>query len=1245
MGWFSDLKKKIKKASSKGYNNYKKSQSKKSKKAVKSSYGELVKSTQKKSTAKSSSKSSSSKSKMAAQAAVKVAAEKKAQREATERKRKKDQALKAAQATKSASENLTKMREKQKKNSLTKLSQGVTAVSAYKKANENVYKPMKNIETARKIEREKAEKREAERNKGTTKLSQGGTVTNIYKRANKSVHEPVKNIEAVNEPIRKRQEERKERRIEDVKKAIDKAKNTDALGLNINSKKYEETHSYKTNNNLEKNAAKFKLILDYKNQLQEQLKKSEYSHLSEKQKKEIISKMLNEGRGDIDKIINEAYPDKVKYRNMTMNEHLKFQNATRTAGGDAKLASKMLDDKLKNNLAKLYSSNYKRGKIGTGFVEGFSPIDVQNYTRNLTRDKDGNSRLDERTIRQAENSLGYKAANMAGFLAGSLTTGVGGAPEKALGESIAKSLLKSTTKDSVKKAAIKRFAAERMADVTLSSSYDAIDSLKGAVDENGNIDWKQAAKNMGVNAAGNVILGGALDLGVKGAGKGINKLKSNAIGKGTDINKLTKEEFNQTIKLIAKEKAGKKLSVSEKNVLNSNLAKAKKGAIKNTEEKAVADVRAKAYNKNGGKIDENRQMGKADISTNTGRTADIRQVESTIQGRQRSVGIDRSGAVRPNGKTELGGMRGNFEPVSLKGEIRNKMNASGIVDTKLKGSDYATFSKALDDSKGRNPYGGYVDSKSVDELIKSNAKTFLSDDGSVGITVKSDGDIVGAFNSGKKYKGAVTDMLITARANGGIKMDCYGKKLVNEYERVGYVPVARVPFNAEYIDNDLLLKNKPDVYVMMKNTDDLDTVIDNVAIGGYKKSSQTELDSLPTFKDYDEALNYRDDLLYKQEQNTSDVAAHKQESKTGNDENFLTPEQKARLDEKLKEANGGKTSDEYIAENKNKIENKIIKEENPTSETFQEKAYTKAGREKEVKEQFIQTHKKTYEANSKEIQKVFDDVSEKYHKIRGITKKEAIQKSSEELKSKGINQMYDDYMDTKVADMVGEEMLFASRSKTLFDELAKYPDDVEMMRKLQNVEEFFCHWASSQGRGLNAVKLFLNSTPAGKLRILEKDLAFINKYFGDRLKEPIKFTDEQIAMIQRTKDMTEDEVRSVINTLNTQIWEQIPATLFERLNEFRRFSMLANPKTHIRNLAGNSVFALGRTVSDYIEVKMMKSGAVKKAVAKRNPDAKIRMVDVSNVERKEAKDFIYNEFDKRYENMDSAVKWRDDDSG
>ncbi|MFR6258345.1 MAG: hypothetical protein ACLULK_06165 [Anaerovoracaceae bacterium] len=202
-----------------------------------------------------------------------------------------------------------------------------------------------------------------------------------------------------------------------------------------------------------------------------------------------------------------------------------------------------------------------------------------------------------------------------------------------------------------------------------------------------------------------------------------------------------------------------------------------------------------------------------------------------------------------------------------------------------------------------------------------------------------------------------------------------------------------------------------------------------------------------------------------------------------------------------------------------------------------------------------------------------------------------------------------------------------------------------MMRKLQNVEEFFCHWASSQGRGLNAVKLFLNSTPAGKLRILEKDLAFINKYFGDRLKEPIKFTDEQIAMIQRTKDMTEDEVRSVINTLNTQIWEQIPATLFERLNEFRRFSMLANPKTHIRNLAGNSVFALGRTVSDYIEVKMMKSGAVKKAVAKRNPDAKIRMVDVSNVERKEAKDFIYNEFDKRYENMDSAVKWRDDVSG
>lgn len=95
-------------------------------------------------------------------------------------------------------------------------------------------------------------------------------------------------------------------------------------------------------------------------------------------------------------------------------------------------------------------------------------------------------------------------------------------------------------------------------------------------------------------------------------------------------------------------------------------------------------------------------------------------------------------------------------------------------------------------------------------------------------------------------------------------MDCYGQFLVNSYEKCGYTVVARIPFNADYVDDPFLLKTRPDVYALMKNTDDLDTVIKKNSAKAYKLSTQAELDALPTYTDYDAALKYRDDLLAKQ---------------------------------------------------------------------------------------------------------------------------------------------------------------------------------------------------------------------------------------------------------------------------------------------------------------------------------------------------------------------------------------------
>lgn len=206
----------------------------------------------------------------------------------------------------------------------------------------------------------------------------------------------------------------------------------------------------------------------------------------------------------------------------------------------------------------------------------------------------------------------------------------------------------------------------------------------------------------------------------------------------------------------------------------------------------------------------------------------------------------------------------NVTTAGVTSNTRQAMNDQGIVDLSLeRTTNTDQFDIAIKKAKNANKNGACVDTHPKSEL--EDFKLFLSKDGMAGVAVKPDGDITAVFkNSDSNAKGAVNDLILTARANGGNKMDCYGQYLVNAYEKCGYTVVARIPFNADYVSDPYLLKTRPDVYALMKNTDDLDAVIKKNAAKAYKLSSQADLDSLPTFTDYDEALAYRDSLLAKQ---------------------------------------------------------------------------------------------------------------------------------------------------------------------------------------------------------------------------------------------------------------------------------------------------------------------------------------------------------------------------------------------
>jgi hypothetical protein len=174
------------------------------------------------------------------------------------------------------------------------------------------------------------------------------------------------------------------------------------------------------------------------------------------------------------------------------------------------------------------------------------------------------------------------------------------------------------------------------------------------------------------------------------------------------------------------------------------------------------------------------------------------------------------------------------------------------------------YEQALTAGRNSDPQNGWcVTPKSAKELKDGNVRTFTDENGTVGVGVSPDGDIVGVFkNKDGGPKKALDTMMPIAIEQGGDRLDCYGEGLVNLYAKYGFEPVARVEFNPEYANEGWTPdKGTPYIYVMKHNGDSADTVVDKM--GTYPKYTDAQLDALPTYgkDDYDKAMAYRDSLM------------------------------------------------------------------------------------------------------------------------------------------------------------------------------------------------------------------------------------------------------------------------------------------------------------------------------------------------------------------------------------------------
>lgn len=178
-----------------------------------------------------------------------------------------------------------------------------------------------------------------------------------------------------------------------------------------------------------------------------------------------------------------------------------------------------------------------------------------------------------------------------------------------------------------------------------------------------------------------------------------------------------------------------------------------------------------------------------------------------------------------------------------------------------------TFHTAISASQDNNAHSAFVHVYEPEEYAEK--RLFLVNAGCAGCAVTKDGDVVSVFkndNMAKKddVEKISTALLLTAIENGGKKLDFFDGFLPKNYMKHGFIPVCKVPFNDEFAPDGWNFERdgRPFIIFFRHNGKSVDEILKEKNEGTY---TIYDLESLPIIEDYDEAAQYRDDAIEREE--------------------------------------------------------------------------------------------------------------------------------------------------------------------------------------------------------------------------------------------------------------------------------------------------------------------------------------------------------------------------------------------
>lgn len=165
------------------------------------------------------------------------------------------------------------------------------------------------------------------------------------------------------------------------------------------------------------------------------------------------------------------------------------------------------------------------------------------------------------------------------------------------------------------------------------------------------------------------------------------------------------------------------------------------------------------------------------------------------------------------------------------------------------------------------------------------------------------------------------------------------------------------------------------------------------------------------------------------------------------------------------------------------------------------------------------------------------------------------------------------------------------------ERLIQYYSKTGNKAKLQDAIQATAMAGTTAGQTVQALSLLNHQTPEGQAVWLQRSVEKMNndlKRTRGEKAEQFNLTPEMTEKIVNSKN--NEELQNNLNDVYKELGQQVTKTIWQKIDSWRYFAMLANPRTHIRNIVGNVSMAGVQTVKNKI------AGGIEAVVNKFNPE-------------------------------------------